>query len=358
MTIILLITLIIQLGYWLFLFNKLGKSDGYLTNSSPSSQVSIILCVKNELEQLKANLSHILKQNHPYYDIIVADDFSSDGSTDYIKGIEYEKMVVRYYKVKQNKHGKKQALKEAIRYSDSEILAFLDADCQPATQNWLGLMTNKLTNDIDIVLGYSPYTYKKSLLGRWIHYEGWLTGVQYLSYCVAGIPYMGVGRNLAYKKELWQQPDINLHEDLSSGDDDLFVNQVTSSNNTAICIDKESFVYTEGAKTIPEYLKQKRRHFSTANRYKLIHKIVLGTYSFSQMLFYILLLAVIIAGSYKIALSIYLIRMIIIIPIVNRLKLLLDASFSLLFFPILDFFQAFYYFIFSFAVLFPQKNKW
>lgn len=357
MTIILLITLTIQLGYWIFLYNKLGINDGYLTKMDASSQVSVILCFKNGINQLKTNLAHIIKQNHPNYAIILADDFSTDGSTEYIKGIDSEKLAVHYYKVKQNMHGKKQALQEAIAFSKSEFLLLTDNDCKPASDNWISLMTRALETK-DIVLGYSPYVYEHTALSLWVHFEGWITAVQYLSYSIVGIPYMGVGRNVAYKKSLWQDPKLNLHRDLSSGDDDLFINQLATKTNTAICLDKDSFVYTQSPANLKAYFNQKRRHYSTANRYKTIHKILLSTYSLSQVCFYTALILTLINGSYKIAVGAYLLRLIIMLPIVNRLRKLLNAAFGLIMYPILDFFQAIHYLIFSFTVFIPQKNKW
>jgi len=311
MTILLYITLIIQIGYWYFLFNKTGLIDKYTTNNHENKSVTIIICSKNELQGLQNNLPTILRQNHPNCTLMVADDFSQDGSKDYLKAIDNEKMVFRYFKVKKNKLGKKQALKEAISNSLSEHLLLTDADCKPVSASWARLMTKALNNDeINLVLGYSPYTINASKLSIWVHYEAWLTAV------------------LADKK------------------------------NTAICLDKDSFVYTMPPSNYKAYFAQKKRHYSTANRYKLHHKVLLSLYSLSQILFYSLVIFLLVQGSFTVAIVCYFIRLLLIFPVVSKWRNRLDGKFHLLLFPILDFIQAIHYLIFSFAVLIPTKQKW
>jgi len=308
---------------------------------------------------LDLTLTHFIGQNHHNYEIIIADDFSVDNTSDFVKKIDNEKGILRYYEVKQNKHGKKQALSEALTVATHKWVLLSDADCYPRSNHWITSMVDSITNDnIKIVLGYSPTKKKSSILSRWVHFETWATGLQYLSFAQAGLPYMGVGRNLLYDKTILKENTLSNYAHLSSGDDDLTIMQIATSENTAINLNPDSFVITEGPAHLKGYWRQKTRHYSTATSYKWQHQFLLGGYSLSQVLFYLLIIWQVFHQNWSLAMVCYGLRLILISPVVTNLQQLLEAEFNFLEFIIMDFLQAIYYPIFSFAVLFPQKNKW
>src|SRR5690606_29715318 len=128
---------------------------------------------------------------------------------------------------------------------------------------WLKKMVAKMKGDAQLVLGFAPYTEAPGFLNKFIRYEAVYTAMQYLSFALAGIPYMGVGRNMAYRKQLFHQAkELEKHRHLASGDDDLFVNEVATKKNTAIQLDPETFVYSTPKLTWRGYKRQKTRHLS------------------------------------------------------------------------------------------------
>ncbi|MCK5400003.1 MAG: glycosyl transferase family 2, partial [Flavobacteriaceae bacterium] len=130
---------------------------------------------------------------------------------------------------------------------------------------------------------------KHSFLNSLIRYETLLTAIQYFSYAKLGIPYMAVGRNLAYRKdEFFKANGFMSHMNIKSGDDDLFINQVASSKNTVLCFSKDSFTESLPETTFKAWFNQKRRHISTSKYYKLKHKLMLGLFYLSQLLFWVL----------------------------------------------------------------------
>ncbi len=361
MTIIQVALLAIQLLYWHYFFKNLSiitKSDSTSSERSAIS-VSLIICVKNELENLKRNIERHLVQNHPDYELVIADDFSSDNTSDFVEKIDNETGFLKYYKVKQNKLGKKQALSEALAFSEHNWVLLTDADCRPASNSWITSMsTSRFSDKIRIILGYSPTESGSSWLSKWAHFETWLTALQYLSFASRGLPYMGVGRNMMYDKSLLTPTTLSRYSDLSSGDDDLTIMQIATKDNTTINLEPESYVYTAAPRSFSAYWKQKTRHYSTAISYKGVHIALLSGYSLSHVGFYVLLLCGLIKGPFLLSLGLYLLRLLAILPVVFRLKKRLKANFLLVDFMIFDLLQVFYYMIFSFAVLFPQKNKW
>ena len=165
-----------------------------------------------------------------------------------------------------------------------------DADCTPATPNWIKEMVSSYTGNTEVVLGYGPYKKEKGLLNLLIRFDTFLVAVNYLSFALAGKPYMGVGRNLSYKKSLFiKNKGFISHYNIASGDDDLFISEVANKKNTAICIEPDSFVFSEPKKSLKQWIKQKRRHFTTGKKYKLPVQLLLGLFTITQWLFYVML---------------------------------------------------------------------
>lgn len=361
MTLMLYISIIafaIQSIIWVLIFSKLlitkDKKDKY-----PLSSITIIICTKNRVANLKANLNSILLQDYDPLITFLVDDFSDDETEDYIKSLQKKERYLKLYKVKLNNGGKKQALSEAIVKVKTDWVLLTDDDCRPNSNKWVKAMISEaIRSKSSIVLGYSPYTSDHSLLGKWIHHEAWITGVQYLSYALSGLPYMGVGRNILYSMDIIKPSHITKHADLKAGDDDLTVNMLAIKDNTSICLSPDSFVWTSPSKSWRDYIRQKKRHYSVSKRYKLKHKIAISAYTLSHIGFYISILVLSLTSYWKISIGLYFLRLIIILPITSRLFRKMESLNTLWIFPIMDFLQAFYYLFFSFAVISPKKSKW
>jgi len=350
---------LIQLFFWYSFFNRLSKISVKDPSDCEFNPVSVVICAKNAAEDLKLNLPTILAQSYPEFEILLIDDNSEDDTANTIHRMQQKERYLNYRKINKNIAGKKGALADGIANSRHSWLLLTDADCLPKSANWIkSMLTSAQSDKAKIILGYSPYANDGSILQSWVHFEAWLTGVQYLSFAVKGLPYMGVGRNLLYNKTLIKPENISKHSDLASGDDDLTIQEIANATNTSICLSPSSFVETQPAKNWLEYFKQKRRHFSTGHRYKFIHKFLLSSYSLSQVLFYVLLVLLIIKQAYLIALGLYFTRLILILPVANNLIRKLGSSLKLWSYPLFDFGQSLFYILFSFSVLLPQKNKW
>lgn len=361
MTILLIISALIQLVYWFYYFNSLAllKSAATPKIQRLSVPVSIVICAKNAAKLLQANLPIVSQQKYHQYDINITNDFSTDGTSELLKRIDNEKRILFEHKVSKNIAGKRAALWEGITNSRHSWVMLTDADCRPRSDLWIqSMMQARTSPDHRLVLGYSPYRTAGTIVSWWSHFEAWITGLLYLSLAHKGQPYMGVGRNLGYDKALLDRAHLDHYDHLASGDDDLTVMQMATAKNTVICLDPSSFVETEAEPSWKAYFNQKRRHYSTATSYKMNTIMLLSGYSLSQIGFYFLLVWVLLTKGVLIALSIYLIRLILILPVVHRLSLRLEAEFHLLLFPLFDLGLACYYLIFSFSVLFPKKKTW
>lgn len=280
-------------------------------NFDKEKPVSVIICAKNEADNLLQNLPIVLSQNYQTFEVIVVNDASTDNTAQVL--ILFKKLYANLRIItlenddNRNLKGKKYALSIGIKASSYDFLVLTDADCQPASSQWLQYMT--LNNQIEankyqknkqnpskekIILGYSPYFYHNTWLNACIQYETLLTAMQYLSYTIVGIPYMGVGRNLAYSKEIYQKNNGFLpHANLISGDDDLFISRAANRNNTFITLHPHSFCYSKPPETWQQWINQKQRHLSTPTHYKPLNQLLLGIWAIihaiPNLLFIILL---------------------------------------------------------------------
>ncbi|WP_291142467.1 glycosyltransferase [Flavobacterium sp. UBA7680] len=281
----------IQLFYYLGIFGKFAfaKPQEVTPKNIP---VSVIVCAKNEEENVKKFIPLLAEQNYPDFEIVLIDDASSDETLEVFEEFEQKYSNIRLVKVENNEAfwgNKKYALTLGIKAAKKEYLLFTDADCYPTSKDWITSMTSQFDTEKTIVLGYGGYEkIENSLLNKIIRFETILTAVQYFSWAKAGLPYMGVGRNLAYKKdEFFNVNGFIDHIQVRSGDDDLFINQAATKLNTTVSYAPESFTYSKPKESFKDWFTQKRRHVSTAEHYKFFDKFQLGLFFFSQLFFFL-----------------------------------------------------------------------
>jgi glycosyltransferase involved in cell wall biosynthesis len=285
--IIFFIAVTIQLFYILFVYTKIIKhEDSKPGNNLPP--VSIIIAAANELENLKALLPLLDKQNYPEFEILVADDRSYDETYDYLLFNQDKIKHLTFIRIKElpdHFTAKKYAVTMAIKKSKYDILLFTDADCRPNNENWIRNMVAQFDSEKEVILGFSKYIPEPGRLNAFIRYETFQTALLYFSFALARMPFMGVGRNLMYKKDLfWKNNGFASHHSLLSGDDDLFVNQVAKKDNVGISLSSESYTTSIPKHTWSEWYIQKIRHLSVGKRYKTRDRINLGLLWFSGIL--------------------------------------------------------------------------
>ena len=287
----------IQLIYILFVFSRtaLHRRPSHFAPAPGSDPpgVTVIVCARNERENLIELLPLLNAQRYPTFEVLVMDDRSTDGTNTYLENDIADLSHVRFIRIdKEHEHitPKKYALTIALKKATYPTVLLTDADCRPASVNWLAGMAVPLINDRkDIVLGFSPYEHRPGLLNLLIQAETLFTAVQYLSLALAGQPYMGVGRNLAYRtRAFFANKGFYTHKNVLGGDDDLFINEVATGRNTAVCIDPATFMWSKPKETWGDWQIQKRRHLNVGKYYKPGHKIRLGLLTGSHVLTWVL----------------------------------------------------------------------
>jgi len=357
-----LITLV-QLFYYLYFFRRLASYRPTDKRQSQQHPVSVIICARDEAANLTKNLPGVLLQQYPStHEVIVVNDNSTDESRYLLAELQktFKKMnVVELRHEAKLISGKKYPLSIGIKEARHEILLLTDADCVPASENWIQKMQDAYDEEAEVILGYGAYHRKPGLLNKLIRFETFHTAMQYFSYALAGTPYMGVGRNLSYKRQqFFNQKGFSSINHIPGGDDDLFINKIANAKNTRIVIDPETFTLSEPKRTWKDWHTQKVRHYSTARYYKQKHRILLGLYAAANFLFYPAMAVALIFTDWRIALGIaglkYLIQGIVYYKCMKKLQ---EAD---LFgwFWLFDLWMFFYYCIFAPSLWKKPRQNW
>lgn len=304
--------------------NKRDKKNPVKPKAMPG--VSVVVCARNEEQNLTDFLHILLHQDYPQYEVIVV----NDGSMDHTQAVLDE-----YYRRYTNLHitfvpvearvmsSKKLALTLAVKAAQYDYLLLTDADCRPESPQWIRQMIQGVQDEkTQIVLGYSPYFPTTDGVNQIIRYETLFNGLHYMGRAIAGHPYMGVGRNMMYRKSLFMEKKgfaglLNLR----SGDDDLFVNKTATSTNTAVVCSPLSLSWSLPKTTCSDWLVQKRRHLYASAYYKQSTRLMLGVEPFMRGLWYAALIAAFAIGSAWVGLLAWLlmvVRLGVQIGIVNR----------------------------------------
>jgi glycosyltransferase involved in cell wall biosynthesis len=353
----------IQLFYYLFFFTRFAFYKNREKQITQTHPVSVVICARDEAENLVTNLPGSLVQAYKTtHEVIVVNDNSYDESKYVLEELKKQFRQLQVVELTQEAKmipGKKFPLSIGIKTAKYEIVLLTDADCVPASENWIENMQAAYDDATEIVLGYGAYHKTKGLLNKLVRWETFHSALQYFSYSLAGIPYMGVGRNLSYKKAVFfRHKGFASHNNIPGGDDDLFINKAATRHNTRINTDKESFTLSKAAATWKQWRAQKRRHYTTSKYYKGLHKFLLGSYSLSHFLFYPLFAAAILFSDWRLALIVFGLRLVIMTVIYSKAMKKLNEHDLFPFFLFFDLWMFFYYLIFAGSLVKKPKPTW
>ncbi|MDR1761352.1 MAG: glycosyltransferase, partial [Bacteroidales bacterium] len=266
-TYVLLTFAVLQLFYYLFFYVRLVFVKRKQSTENNNVPISVIICAKNQEDNLRKFLPIVLEQNYANYEVIVVNDCSSDDTEFLIPQLQKKYPHLHYTYIKEDvrfTHGKKLAVTIGIKAARYDYFVFIDADCYPESHDWLQAMSNKFLNNKQLVLGYGGYESKQGMLDKLVRYDTLQVAMNYLSFARAGLPYMGVGRNMAYTREAYMKSSrFTKHYHILSGDDDLFVSEVGRKHNSAIEISPQSITRSLQVDTFAQWCAQKRRHLTS-----------------------------------------------------------------------------------------------
>lgn len=354
---------IVQMYFYLGVFSKFAFfKQPQVRASKKLNPVSVIICAKNEGDNLKEFLPLILKQDYPEFEVIVVNDRSIDNTKEMLDDFAAKfplLKVVNVPDIDQFYGSKKFALTLGIKAAKYDNVLLTDADCKPASNEWIKRMTG-YSSKKKIILGFGAYEKRKGLLNKLIQFETFYTALQYFSFALKKSPYMGVGRNLAYKTDLFFKNDgFSSHQHILSGDDDLFINEVATASNTQIVVDEKAHTISLPKTTFKDWVAQKKRHFLAGKKYKLKHKLKLAILQLSQVLFFCFFISLVIkVKPIHLIIGVFVIRYLTQLVIFAKSMNKIGGMSLLLLFPFFELFFMFFNPLLVISNILVKKSKW
>ena len=287
-----LFCLFLQLLYHWAFFSRVAfyKKKNAVKTDNELEPVSVVICARDAYEYLVDILSALLNQDYPDYEIVIVNDCSEDETEEFLKNIERKEPKIKAVQLRQHLNffnGKKFPLSMGIKSASNDLLVLTDCNCMPNNDQWLRSVVECYKTHTEVVIGYSPYVRRKTLFNKLIRFDALRQGMFYLSAALSKHPYMGIGKNLSYRKELfYRNKGFTSHYTTSVGDDDIFISQVATKKNTEVLIDANNIITTAAPNNFRLWMRQKSSRYSTFSHYKMGTKVSQCVFLWSQFLFY------------------------------------------------------------------------
>ncbi|MDG1147157.1 MAG: glycosyltransferase family 2 protein [Crocinitomicaceae bacterium] len=351
-----------QVTFSILIFSRLSFHKAK-TKDDELDGVSILITARNESENIFKNLPFILNQDYPNYEVIVINHQSSDDSKYILDVYTRDYKNLKVISIERNQHlkyGKKLPLTIGIKGAKYNALLFTDIDCKPQGNQWLKSMASHFSDKHQIVLGHAPYSKTKGLLNKVIRFDTTWIAMNYLSMAKAKVPYMGTGRNMAYTRHVFEKVSgFKSHYSLSPGEDNLFIQEAAKKKNYTINIAPESFCYSKACSTWDQWMKQKSRHYTSSDRYKVIKKLLLGIYPSSLLIMLVSFVTLLSDSSFIwISLAIFTLVTFVKWIIIGKSFKKLNASKFIVLLPLLDIAYAILTPIMYYAIDKTNNKKW
>lgn len=283
-----------QLLVWLVVYSRVvwGKLPSGKPHQHP---ISVIIVGRNEAENWRTNLPLFCNQEYPNFEVVAVNDRSVDESEEVLEAMQKQFKHLKVVAVQENDkfwNGKKYGLTLGIKAASNELLLFSDADCKPSSAQWLAYLAQGFSKDRDVVLAHGALERTKGFVNALSRWETQRTALSYMGWSMLGMTYMGVGRNMGYKRELfYANRGFANHMNLPSGDDDLFINEVAKKRKVSIRLHPKAHTLSPTRTTFNSWIAQKTRHLSTSRYYKPVHKLILGSVTAVDFVFWPSLIA-------------------------------------------------------------------
>ena len=242
------------------------RTPRYTEKMPMKSPISLVVCCKNEAENLPPLLRSIETQTHTDFEVIFVDDHSTDDTAKILDEFAQNHTFARCISASGN--GKKSALSDGILSAKNEIIVCTDADCTLQAEHLQIISDYFAENEPDLLLGAVRMTDDGTLFQQLQALEFASLMASTAGACGAHMPVMCNGANLAFKKSIWLQCHSALHAEQPSGDDVFLLHAVKKMCGKIAFLKSEKIVVTTKPQTtLRDFMNQRARWTSKAANY-------------------------------------------------------------------------------------------
>ncbi len=245
--------------------------------------VSVIISAHNESENIIFCIDDLLNQKYDkgLIEIILVNDRSTDNTGDIISKYAANNVLFKIITINNSEYSlspKKYAITKAINYSKGEIILLTDADCR-LNDLWISTMVSYFKPEVGAVAGSVILTSTAWRLSYFMVIDAIMNNLIIQGTLGWNFAVACKGGNFAYRRCVFNE--INGFEGLEkslSGDDDLFLQKISSQSNWKIksCTIESAIVETSAPENYLHFFNQRKRHISAS---KYFNKIVQLSYS-------------------------------------------------------------------------------
>ena len=278
------------LYYWIVLgrmaFFNPKKHAVATTTELPS--VSVILIAENDYHNLKKNLTSILEQDYPDFEVVVVNSSPQETSSFFLlKSLnsQYPHLkMVELPDVRTFYSRKKFLIALGVKESNKDVLLFTNTDCQPDSPYWIRAMVSQMNDKKQLILGYTGV----AAANRFYRLDMVNTSLTFLSLARCGMPYTGTGNNLACSRELFNEANgLVSHYVIPYGEDTLFVNKNATKKNTTVALKPDALLHIRSKMTFRRWIRLKKTARLSQKHYKKSHRFVLSLFPFTRFMSYL-----------------------------------------------------------------------
>jgi len=280
-----------QILYYWIVFGRIAffnPKKHSITAATEFSSVSVILIAEKDYHNLRKNLTSILEQNYPDFEVVVVNSSPQETSSFYLlKSLnnQYPNLkMVELPDVRTFYSKKKFLIAIGVKESSKDILLFTNTDCQPDSPYWIRSMVSQMNNKKQLILGYAG----AAAANRFYRLDMLNTSLTYLSLARCGMPYTGTGNNLACSRELFNEANgLVSHYAISYGEDTLFINKNATKKNTTVALNLDALVHIQSKMTFKCWIRLKKNARLSQKHYKKRHRFVLSLFPFTRFMSYL-----------------------------------------------------------------------
>lgn len=354
-------SLIIQLIYFWGYFARLAFHKVSATHSDFPA-VSVVLSASNQYSDLKKNLQYFLNQDYPDFEVVVVIDNSDDDTDELLKDFSKQFKNLHIVELRQKLNwfsGRKFALSLGIKSAKHSTILLSDPTCRPETKYWIREMASGFSGGKEVVIGYATFKTGKKL-NKWLRFTAFYDALFFLSKALRAQPFKGIGKNLAYSRDLfYRHKGFSSHYAINVGDDELFVNRAATGKNTKVRISPEARIEQKKPVGFSGWLRNESTRLRIRQMFGFKEKFSVRLFSSTSFLFYALLIALLVLQAPLIpVMAILLLRLISQMIVFNMAMRILSEKKLILLSPLFEILLIIADFFIWIYILIGPRPKW
>lgn len=241
-----------SLGRWRRRCNDEAASHGC---GFHPAKASVIVYSRDDMPGLERLIPALITQNYEgEFEIIVVNEGESAQIRDYIDTLQLSHRNIYLTHTPDGARSlsrKKLAITLGIKAARGEVVVLTTATSRIDSDRWLAEMMRPFNADasVEVVTGAAiPSEGDDSAMGcRRRSFDFCADCATWLTAALRHHPYRGIEHNLAYRRELFfTNKGFSRSLNIQHGDDDIFLNQICTPDNTAVQLSDDSLVRFDG----------------------------------------------------------------------------------------------------------------